>query len=60
VKDPTKLELTNHLSSFVIIMFQRRLFARLCALIIQTVQGQAQFPDNSRFVPASLPVDRLK
>ena len=48
------------LSSFVMVMFQGRLFARLCGLNPDSPGANTAFLANSRFVPASLPVGRQK
>ena len=41
------------LSSFVMVMFQRRPFARLCALNTDSPAASTAFEVNSHFVPAS-------
>jgi len=44
------------LSLFVMVIFQGRLFARLCGLIPDSSGVSAVFLANSRFVQGSLPV----
>jgi len=46
------------LSSFVVIMFQGRLFARVGGLKPDSPAASTAFVANSRFVPASFPVGR--
>ena len=47
-------------SSFDMVMFQGRLFARLCGLNPESPGASTAFVANSRFVPASRPVGRQK
>jgi len=44
--------------SFVMVMFQRRPFARLCGLNPDSPTASTAFVANSCFVPANLPVGR--
>jgi len=46
--------------SLVVVMFQGRLFTRLCGLNPDTPGASTAFLPNSRFVPACLPVGRQK
>jgi len=46
------------LSSFFMVMFQWRLFSHLCALNRDSPVASIAFAANSRFVVATLPVDR--
>jgi len=48
------------LSSFVMVMFQGRPLARLCALNPDSAAASTAFVANSRFVAATLPVGRQK
>jgi len=48
------------LSSFVMVMFQGKLFARLFGLNPDSSAASTAFVANSRFFPATLPVGRQK
>jgi len=48
------------LSSFVMVMFQGRPLARLCALNPDSPVASTTFVANSRFVAADLPIGRQK
>jgi len=48
------------LSSFVMVMFQGRLFSPLCGLNPDSPGASTAFLDHSRFVPDSRPVGRQK
>jgi len=48
------------LSFFVMVMFQQRTFAHLSGLNPDSPGASTAFLANSRFLPASFPVGRLK
>ena len=48
------------MSSFAVVMFQGRLFPRLCALNLDSPAASTAFVANSRFVAATLHVGRQK
>jgi len=48
------------LSSFLMVMFQGRLFVRLCEFNPDNPLASTAFVANSRFVPTNLPVGHQK